>query len=332
MDALGNIYACLASGKKTEDQAQRQSTEPHPAPLIICAHLDTVFPETTNLAVRHESDKVFGPGIGDNSLGVAALFGLIWQLRERQEFFKADTWLVADVCEEGLGDLQGMRAVADRFGNEVRGYLIVEGLALGHVYHRAVGVRRYRIRALTAGGHSWSDFGKPSAVHELAALITRITAMQVPREPRTTLNVGTMRGGSGVNVLAAEAECEVDLRSESGSILESLAGRMETLVKNANREGIKVETDMIGQRPAGVLKPDHPFVKLGKECLMEQGVEATLTSGSTDANIPLSRNLPAIVLGVTTGGGAHTINEFIDVGPIESGLGQLVRFVERAWD
>jgi acetylornithine deacetylase/succinyl-diaminopimelate desuccinylase-like protein len=145
------------------------------------------------------------------------------------------------------------------------------------------------------------------------------------------LNVGTIHGGTGINVLAAEAVCELDLRSEAASELRVLTGQVEELIRSANREGVKVEAKLIGQRPAGRIPAEHPFIKLGTDSLREQGIEIVLTSGSTDANIPLSRGAPALVLGVTTGGGAHTMNEYIDVEPIKKGMEQLVRFVERAW-
>ena len=324
-DALGNVYARLAGISGIGNPA-------HIEPLVVSAHLDTVFPDGSELVARRAADKVFGAGMGDNALGVASLFGLIWLLRERETRLKGDVWLVADVGEEGLGDLCGMRGVVERFGAGVIGYLIVEGLALGHVYHRAVGVRRYRISVQTAGGHSWSDYGRPSAVHELAALITQLTKISLPHEPRTTLNVGTFHGGTGINVLASAAVCDLDLRSEHASVLTALVGQTEELIGNANREGVKVVAEVIGQRPAGEIPVAHPFVRLGLDALKEQGLEAVLTSGSTDANIPLSRGLPALVLGVTTGGGAHTTGEYIDVEPIEKGMEQLVRFVERAWD
>ena len=130
-------------------------------PLIVTAHLDTVFPHGYDLRVTREPELIHGPGLGDNSLGVAALFGLLWMLRERRLQLGGDVWFVANVCEEGLGDLRGMKAVVERFGADVRAYLVLEGLALGHVYHRAVGVKRYRVTARTSGGHSWSDYGKP---------------------------------------------------------------------------------------------------------------------------------------------------------------------------
>jgi acetylornithine deacetylase/succinyl-diaminopimelate desuccinylase-like protein len=318
MDSLGNVYARL-EGKQKKAK-----------PLIVSAHLDTVFPMSINLAVKKESEKIIAPGIGDNSLGVAALFGIVWALRKRKIELKHDVWFVANVGEEGLGDLRGMRGVVERFGADVICYLILEGLALGHVYHRAIGVRRYRIMVKTAGGHSWSDYGQPSAVHELAALVTQLTAIHLPREPRTTMNVGTFGGGTGINVLASEAKCELDLRSEDPAALAKLIHQVESLIINGSREGVKITAEVIGQRPAGEISEEHKLVQLALDCVREQGVNALLTSGSTDANIPLSKNMPALVMGVTTGGGAHTINEYIDTTPIKNGMESLVRFVELA--
>jgi tripeptide aminopeptidase len=316
MDSLGNVYARLPGKQKKAK------------PLIVSAHLDTVFPAGVNLQAKQEAGKIIAPGIGDNSLGVAALFGILWDLRERKIELTHDVWFVANVGEEGLGDLRGMRGVVERFESNVIGYLVLEGMALGHVYHRAIGVRRYRITAKTAGGHSWADYGKPSAVHELAALVTQLTAIRLPREPRTTMNVGTFGGGTGINVLAAEAKCELDLRSEDPKTLLKLTYQVEKLFKDADREGVRIMAEIIGERPAGEIPADHPLVQLALTCTQEQGLDAALTIGSTDANIPLSMGIPAVVMGISTGGGAHTLHEYVDTDPVEKGMDALVRFVE----
>ena len=300
-------------------------------PLIVSAHLDTVFPAGTNLEVSHLADRIYGPGIGDNSLGVAALFGLLWSLRDGASEPAGDVWLVANVGEEGLGNLNGMNAVVDRFGPAALAYLVVEGTALAHIYHRGIAVQRYRITVRTAGGHSWSDYGQPSAIHELAQIVTQMTSLPLPAEPRTSLNVGVISGGTGINVLAPEARLELDIRSEDQETLNALLQRVEETVHAADREGVTSEMEMIGRRPAGRIPEDHPLVKLAEQCLSEQGLKASLTSGSTDANVPLSLSYPALVLGITTGGGAHTIQEYIDIPPIEKGMEQLVRFVERVF-
>ncbi len=316
VDSLGNVYGCLP-GKGKEAK-----------PLVVSAHLDTVFPNSINLQVREEAGKIFGPGIGDNSLGVAALFGLLWSIRERRIELGRDVWLVANVGEEGLGDLRGMRAVVERFNSDAVGYLILEGLALGHVYHRAIGVKRYRIHARTKGGHSWSDYGQPSAVHELASLVTQLTSIRLPRDPRTTMNVGTISGGTGINVLASEARCELDLRSEDPAVLLKIIGQVEAVISSANREDVKIDVEVIGQRPAGVIELEHPFVQAAVKSSRSTWLEAVMTSGSTDANVPLSRGLPAVVMGITTGGGAHTTHEYINTEPISKGIDGIVKFVE----
>ena len=319
VDEVGNVFGCLKKGNKRK-------------PLIISAHLDTVFPGEVNLDVRREGGKVYGPGIGDNSLGVAALVGLTWMLRERNIHAGGDIWFVANVCEEGLGDLRGMKAVVNRFGARIQAYLVLEGLALGHIYHRAVGVKRYRVTARTSGGHSWSDYGKPSAVHELSKLVVQLATLELPKEPRTTMNVGKISGGTSVNVIASEATLDLDLRSEGQESLASLVSAAERLIHSAKKPTVSVEAEVIGERFPGEISANHPLVKLAKDCLREQGLEAGLISGSTDANVPLSRGYPAVVLGVTTGGGAHTTNEYINTAPVEKGMEQLARFVERVWD
>jgi acetylornithine deacetylase/succinyl-diaminopimelate desuccinylase-like protein len=319
IDSIGNVYARLP-GKGSA------------LPLVISAHMDTVFLAGTNLSIRRTSEKIFGPGIGDNSLGVAGLSGLLWALQEKWggqlPNLPGDLWLVANVCEEGLGDLAGMRAVVDRFGEQVSAYLILEGMALGQIYHRGLGVQRYRIEAQTTGGHSWVDFGRPSAIHALAELITRITALDLPEDPRTTLNVGVISGGTTVNTIAAQAQIELDLRSEGVQELSRLVQQVDTCVKLANRPDVVVTSRLIGQRPAGELAQSHPLVKLARNALKQVGIDAYLGVGSTDANIPLSLGYPAICLGLTHGGGAHTVDEYILTQPVERGLQQLLNVVE----
>jgi acetylornithine deacetylase/succinyl-diaminopimelate desuccinylase-like protein len=318
-DEAGNAYGCLKAGNL------RSGVKP----LVVSAHLDTVFPMPTDLTVSRSPGQIHGPGIGDNSLGVAALFGLLWMIRERKVQPVGDIWFVANTCEEGLGDLRGMKAVVERFGAGVQAYLVLEGLALGHVYHRAVGVKRYRVTVRTTGGHSWSDYGRPSAIHELSKLVVQLSSLELPAHPRTTMNVGKISGGTSVNVIASEAAIDLDLRSEGQETLAELISVAEKLIQNANRQDVHVEAKVIGQRPAGQIGTNHPLVRLGCECVHELGLNPLLTSGSTDANIPLSKGYPAIVLGISTGGSAHTVQEFIHTEPIAAGMEQLVRFVER---
>lgn len=306
-------------------------------PLIVSAHLDTVFPASTPLTITRSQDRIAGPGIGDNSLGVAGLLGLVWSLApgetsSAQTELPGDVWLVANTCEEGLGDLKGMREIVDRFRDQVSGYIILEGMALEQIYHRGLGVQRYRISAHTSGGHSWVDFGCPSAVHELAALLTRITSISVPASPRSSLNVGVISGGTSVNTIAAEAHLELDLRSESPGVLNRMIKQVEGLVKAANRPEVDIRAEVVGSRPPGAISENHPLVRLAVKVLQEIGLQPFLNIGSTDANIPLSQGLPAICIGITHGSGAHTRDEVIQTPLVELGLRQLTGIVRGAFD
>jgi acetylornithine deacetylase/succinyl-diaminopimelate desuccinylase-like protein len=328
MDGAGNVYARL--GGSGLGRA-----------LLVSAHLDTVFPSSVDLHFKREEERIIAPGIGDNSLAVAGLFGLLWALRERNLSLPGDLWLVANVCEEGLGNLRGIRAVMDHFGSNPPNlkteitplaYIVLEGMALGQIYHRGLGVRRYRVTVRTPGGHSWIDYGQPSAIHELTALSTRIAGLEPPRVPRTTLNIGIISGGSSINTIAAEAMLELDLRSEGVESLEALTGQVEQIIHAARKPGVTVEAEIIGQRPFGELPAEHPLVRLAQDCLRAAGIEPHLDTGSTDANLPLSRGLPSIAIGLTTGGLAHTVNEFINLAPLENGMKQVLQLVCKVWD
>jgi acetylornithine deacetylase/succinyl-diaminopimelate desuccinylase-like protein len=239
-----------------------------------------------------------------------------------------DVWLVANVGEEGLGNLCGMSAVVDRFGQDARAYIVLEGMALGQIYHRGLSVRRYEISACTPGGHAWVDFGQPSAIHELAGLIARLCALPMPTQPRTSMNVGVISGGTTVNTIAAQASCLLDLRSEGGQVLARLAQQVEAQIMAGNRASVQFSFKVVGERPAGQIPLSHPLVRLAVRCLEAQGVQPLPHIGSTDANIPLSRGLPAICIGLTTGSGAHTVEEFIHTQPLEPGLAQLLALVD----
>jgi acetylornithine deacetylase/succinyl-diaminopimelate desuccinylase-like protein len=324
LDQMGNVYARIIG----------QGNKP---PLVVSAHLDTVFPRDTDLTMTWKSEKIVGPGIGDNSLGLAGLLGLYWALNSSiyeqspRLPLASDVWLVANVSEEGLGNLSGMQAVVNRFGKDVNAYIILEGMSLGYIFHRALGVKRYQINIHTKGGHSWLDYGNPSAVHVLADLVVKINHLYFPAEPRTTYNVGVISGGTTINTIAAEASAQLDLRSLNPDVLGSISDQIEDLVELENRKGgeeICIHAEVIGERPAGEIPADHPLVKLAMECHSQNGVDPKLNIGSTDANIPISRGYPAICMGLTTGGGAHTTSEYIDIPPISQGLRILADLVQ----
>jgi len=318
MDEIGNVYGRLPGSGNS-------------LPLVVTAHLDTVFPFGTDLHVQREEGKIYGPGIGDNSLGLAGLFGLLWTLQKKygkNVSLPGDLCLVANVGEEGLGDLRGIRAIVDRFGDQVLAYLVLEGMSLGMIYHRGLGVKRYRITIQTSGGHSWMDYGSPSAIHEMATLITHLTTLPMPDKPRSSLNVGVISGGTSINTISAESHIELDLRSETTRGLQKIINEVEALTRNIERQAVEVYIEVIGQRPAGKISRAHPLVKLASSCLRTQGIQPKLAIGSTDASYPLSLGIPAICIGLSTGYGAHTQNEYIHTPPLGSGLEQFVDLVE----
>ncbi len=317
MDPCGNVYVKIPG----------RSMQPM---VVVSAHLDTVFPLSTDLTVQRIGSRIYGPGIGDNSISLACLFGLYWLFscdrRYQGELLqpRGDLLLVANVGEEGLGDLVGMKAVVDSLGSKPAAYIVLEGISLGHIYHRGLGVKRFRLKVQTAGGHAWIDYGRPSAIHELAELIVQVNRIRLPAGSRSSVNVGMVSGGTSVNTIAAEASCELDLRSETPSGLEFLVREVKSLIEHANRAvstQVNVSAELIGDRPAGELAVDHRLVKLARQGYIQHGVRPKMIIGSTDANIPLSRGLPAICLGLTTGGGAHTKDEFLDIAPLGMGLG-----------
>jgi acetylornithine deacetylase/succinyl-diaminopimelate desuccinylase-like protein len=194
-----------------------------------------------------------------------------------------------------------------------------------------LGVRRYRITIQTQGGHSWVNFGRPSAVHELARLVTRLETLPVPSQPRSSYNVGVIQGGTSVNTIAANASLELDLRSQDPQTLDHMASHVEQLVRDAKRLGeqpVEALQELIGNRPAGGLPADHPLVRLAERTYADQGVLPHIDFGSTDANAPLSQGYPAVCVGLTTGGGAHTLGEYIDLAPLRLGMAAVTHLVE----
>ncbi len=318
MDAVGNVYGFIPG---IGDEKF----------VVVSAHLDTVFPSDIDLSLKVEGKRIYGPGVGDNSLGVAGLFGLLWMLQEEDSKVPGGIWLVANTCEEGLGDLKGMREVVKKFGDDALAYLILEGTAFKQIYNQGLGVKRYEVKVRTEGGHSWGDFGKPSAIHEISKLITEITSIEISINPRTSMNVGIIEGGTSINTIAPTARFEIDLRSESSKELKELASKVEESVNAKDRDGVNFSYSVIGDRPSGMISEDHVLVKIAKDALISVGDEPHCSIGSTDANIPLSLGFPAITIGLTTGGGVHTIHEYIDIPPLKKGMKQLFDIIKNIW-
>lgn len=302
--------------------------------LLVSAHTDTVFSATTDLAVHYDDEdaRIYGPGVGDNSTGVAALL-LLGETLKGLPQPPVDIWLVANSGEEGLGDLRGMRAAVDRLDGVIGAAIVLEGMGLGRVVHLALGSRRYRIRVQAPGGHSWSDFGSASAVHVLAQLAADITRLQVPETPRTTFNIGRIEGGRSINTIAQEATLELDLRSEDQVALAQIVAGVNEIVANYQtqtwqRRGVTVETELIGDRPSGGIDETHPLTQAAIRALVDVEVEQEpeCRISSTDANIPLSRGIPAVCVGITEGGSAHRIEEWISTEPLGRGMRHLILF------
>jgi di/tripeptidase len=224
-----------------------------------------------------------------------------------------------------------MRGVVDALQDCLGACIVLEGMGLGRVVHRALGSRRYKIRVEAPGGHSWSDFGSASALHVIAQLATELTKLRPPETPRTTFNIGRMEGGTSVNTIAQSAWLELDLRSEEPESLAwiidqtlEIVGRYQTT--KWQHRGVTVIAETIGDRPSGGIGTDHPLVAMATHALTQVGHThpADLRISSTDANIPLSRGIPAICVGVTDGGNAHRLQEWISTEPMKRGMSHLL--------
>ncbi len=295
--------------------------------LLLAAHTDTVFPRGTDLTVRERNGRLYGPGIGDNSLAVASIIMLPRVLDAAGLRTRHDLLLCANTGEEGLGDLRGIKQIVADHRDGLGAVIAVEGHNLGRVTHQAVGSRRLRVAVEGPGGHSWGAFGNPSAIHALGEIIAAIARLPVPREPKTTFNVGLIEGGVSVNTIAPAASLVLDLRSTDPAALATLEGQVREILRRAEGGGIRVRDEVIGDRPAGALPPDAPLVRAVLDALRELGVEPVLDASSTDANVPLAAGIPAVCIGLTRGGHAHREDEFIELAPIGRGLQQLVLLV-----
>lgn len=316
-DAVFNVYGCL-----------RGSASNQPA-LLITAHTDTIFNADTDLTQRTDGGLIYGPGLGDNSIAVAALLALARELASRAAP-PVDIWFIATSREEGLGDLGGMKAAFQQLGARTGAVLNIEGLALGRVYHGGIAVRRLKVTATAGGGHSWLHYGRPSAIHALVELCGQLLQLVPPSAPRTTFNIGLIEGGDAVNAIASRAACWLDLRSETSGALAAFEDEVRGIITRAASDEIAFAIEVVGDRPAGSISVDHPLVQTGIQALAAVGIEAILETGSTDANVPLAAGCPAITLGVTRGGNAHRTDEFIESAPVAAGLAHLMMAVQLA--
>lgn len=291
--------------------------------LVVAAHLDTVFPEGTPLKVTRDGHLLKGPGIGDNCRGLAVLVSIVRAMKAAEVQTPGTITFVANVGEEGLGDLRGMRALFnDTLKGQIDRFVSIDGPGL-HVAHVAVGSHRYRITFKGPGGHSFGDFGMPNPANALGRAVARIAELRVAATPRTTFNVGRIGGGTSVNAIPSEAWMELDLRSTEEAALTALDGRIQSAIDTSvaeenrrwGREGrVTVIKELVGDRPARTLPPTAPIVQTVRAAgQMLLGVDIPLSEGSTDANFPLSLNIPAVTIGAGgSGDGAHGSAEVFD--------------------
>jgi acetylornithine deacetylase/succinyl-diaminopimelate desuccinylase-like protein len=293
--------------------------------VVVSAHLDTVFPESTDVRVRREGSRFSGPGIGDDCRGLAVLLAVARGLRDTTIATTGDIVFVGTVGEEGPGNLRGVRHLFERqSAGRVDYFISVDGTGLG-LTSRAVGSHRYRVTIKGPGGHSYGDFGMPNPIHALGRAIAAIGDFTVPAAPRTTFSVGIITGGTSVNSIAMNGAMDVDLRSESQVALDSLDAALRRAVAGAveaeharwprSAARLTAEWAEIGKRPAGAQPDSAPIVRTALASAQALGFAPRTSASSTDANIPMSLRIPAITMdGGGRGDGAHSLGEWYDDG------------------
>jgi len=304
--------------------------------IMLTAHMDTVFPAGTNVSVKRDGNRLFAPGISDNGTGLAALVVIARALHETKIRPKSTILFVADVGEEGEGNLRGMRALVDAYKKRLKYVIALDGSATEYVTTAALASRRVEIALSGPGGHSWSDFGVPNPIHAMGRGIARFVAARVPESPRTSFNIGEIEGGTSVNSIPSRALMKVDQRSESEAELAKLenflrdsiqsgideemsAARERGMAGNASMLDLKIS--VLGIRPAGELPDNSPLLAALLAADTRVGNRSRHERSSTDANIPLSVGIPAISLGAGgRSGGAHTLEEWYEPTNRELGL------------
>lgn len=311
IDQVGNVLGSLPSVR-----------QPGAQPVLLAAHLDTVFPAETELAAQRRGNRIYAPGITDNTRGLAVLLALARAVVDARVSPSSPLVFIATVGEEGVGDLRGVKHLF-RPGAAWRGaaaFVALDGSGLRRIVHRAVGSRRFRVRVHGPGGHSWSDRGTPNPIHALSAAIAEIHRLTADGFD-SVLSVGRIRGGTSVNAIPEEAWMEVDVRSErqhqiarlEAEFLQRVRGAVDA-ENRARRSGgvsLSVEVEPIGDRPGGETPADAPIVRTALAATRAVGARPELAAASTDANVPMSLGIPAVTLGAGgEGGNIHTLGEW----------------------
>ena len=291
--------------------------------VLLSGHLDTVFPEGTNVKVKREGTKFSGPGIGDDCRGLAVVLTVAKQVISAKVPFAGRLLIVGTVGEEGPGNLRGVRAIfRSPLKDSINVFLSVDGTGFG-ITNGGVGSNRYRVSYVGPGGHSYGAFGMPNPIHAMGRAIAKISELQAPMTPKVTFNVGIVSGGTSVNSISADGVMEIDLRSESAAALAVIDKQLQTALKQAldeerarwpqSKVALNMKIDTIGIRPAGTT-PDTSFaVRTAQAVATHMKLYAPLSINSTDANIPMSLGIPALTLdGGGIGKGAHSLDEWYD--------------------
>jgi tripeptide aminopeptidase len=303
--------------------------------LVVSAHLDTVFPEGTDVKVKVKDNRYAAPGIYDDGRGLAALLTVVRALNQANVRTVGDIVFVGTVGEEELGDLRGVKAFF-RDNKNVDGFISFDGVDISRIVNQATGSRRWRIIYTGPGGHSFSAFGLPSATHALGRAIAKISEVRTPENPKTTFTVGTLKGGTSVNAIAADAELGLDMRSNSAVELKKLEEQILALAREAaddenkrwgKPDTIKVEFKLVGDRPAGGSSMDSPMLHAARKGVAAVGGEVkSIIASSTDSNLPISLGIPAVTLGSGgVGGGSHGPGEWYS--PVNAWLGPQSEFL-----
>ena len=291
--------------------------------LVLSAHLDTVFPSQPRIEIHRRNGRIYGPGITDNGAGLAALLGLARVFRRANLRLRDSLLLVANVGEEGEGNLNGMRHLLQQkeICRQVRSVLVLDGASVEHITAYGLGSQRFRVTVEGPGGHSWSDFGLANPIYALASGVARFAQTSVPKHPRTTFNVGEIQGGTSVNSVPSFASTKVDIRSGSAEQIRWLAATLENVVRAAvEEENQRAQTGRltyqiqgIGERPAAELPPNARILETVRAVDRHLGIRSRVERSSTDANIPLALGIEAVSLGGGGQGGAtHSPQEWYD--------------------
>jgi len=306
-------------------------------PVVVSAHLDTVFPEGTDVRVKRDGARFHAPGISDNTCGIVSLIALARAMRAADFKTERCVTFVATVGEEGEGNLRGVRHLFTDgdLKTGIEAFISLDGPGLERITQRALGSRRYRVTISGPGGHSWGDFGIVNPVHALGRAIARFASYPAPLAPRTSYNVGLIEGGSSVNAIPERAQMVVDMRSVSSDEIDKLEAYLRRVVEIAAREenslrsmsgtSLSCEFEQVGNRPSGETPVSSPIVRAAVECSKALGIEPRLDCSSTDSNIPISLGMPAITIGVGgISGNCHSLTEWYEPAGRELGIKRLL--------